>query len=504
MKSKVLRGCKFLVDFLREQDQYKFGYDLSVKEQSRGPRRVKQIKTLTGEVLCEASDMAKQFSEDFNAFNVEYQRINGQISKRCKQVETQAKKLAHQYFGLSTELDNLQKLILKKTEIPQFSNLYQRISDLVRMTGELSIHQGFMVNDALNAQFKYQREQGRTSFQEAFLLVQGSEFKFQRAQKILEQEKYRLFKKQDYESWQVQDPALIKELYKVRNNYEEAKHLMLPQRTQQVQELLDESQYFKQQLFNEVRRIIMLDYFASRENFLEVGEQYVNHMGKNLKQWHQFILFYSDINNARKEKDEQYKREQYVGEELDWKMLADNLTMFESQMEDLKDLRGFEDADNSMMMNQSIMAGPGGIGFMGDRGNEDPFQADNISVVQGYRTQSNYQQPQQQMQRSQSMTDGMPQQRSGSMNYRQGPPPSMGMGMGMGGSKDDFKPHPSMMGGNQGGFNNQFQQQQQMFDRQNSMPMQSRNSMAQPRTQALEADNMAEPLLQNFGGPQQQ
>lgn len=313
-----------------------------------------------------------------------------------------------------------------------------------------------MVNDALNAQFKYQREQGRTSFQEAFLLVQGSEFKFQRAQKILEQEKYRLFKKQDYESWQVQDPALIKELYKVRNNYEEAKHLMLPQRTQQVQELLDESQYFKQQLFNEVRRIIMLDYFASRENFLEVGEQYVNHMGKNLKQWHQFILFYSDINNARKEKDEQYKREQYVGEELDWKMLADNLTMFESQMEDLKDLRGFEDADNSMMMNQSIMAGPGGIGFVGNRDNEDPFQADNISMVQGYRTQTNYQQPQQQIQRSQSMTDGMPQQRSGSMNYRQGPPPSMGMGMGMGGSKDDFKPHPSMMGG-QGGFNDQFQ-----------------------------------------------
>jgi hypothetical protein len=41
MKSKVLRGCKFLVDFLKEQDQYKFGYDLSVKEQTRGPRKVK-------------------------------------------------------------------------------------------------------------------------------------------------------------------------------------------------------------------------------------------------------------------------------------------------------------------------------------------------------------------------------------------------------------------------------------------------------------------------------
>ena len=82
-------------------------------------------------------------------------------------------------------------------------------------------------------------------------------------------------------------------------------------------------------------------------------------------------------------------------------MLADNLTMFESQMEDLKDLRGFEDADNSMMMNQSIMAGPGGIGFGGDRGNEDPFNADNISMVQGYRTQTNYQQHSKQLKTSQ-------------------------------------------------------------------------------------------------------
>lgn len=99
----------------------------------------------------------------------------------------------------------------------------------------------------------------------------------------------------------------------------------------------------------------MLDYFSSRENFLEVGEQYVNHQGKIYKKWTEFIRYYSDINNARKEKDEQYRKEQYVGEELDWKMLADNLTLFESQIEDLKDLRGFDENDNTMMMNQSIM-----------------------------------------------------------------------------------------------------------------------------------------------------
>jgi hypothetical protein len=62
--------------------------------------------------------MAKSFSDGFLQFNSEYQRINNQISKRCKEIERVSKDLAHQYFGLSTELDNLQKLVLAKTEIP--------------------------------------------------------------------------------------------------------------------------------------------------------------------------------------------------------------------------------------------------------------------------------------------------------------------------------------------------------------------------------------------------
>lgn len=198
------------------------------------------------------------------------------------------------------------------------------------MTGELSVHQGFMINDSLNSQFKYQREQGRTSFMEAHLLVLGSDFKYEKQRKLLEQDKFKLFKKQDYEQWQIQDPALIKEVYKVRGNYEEAKQYMLPERTQRLTEMQDECQYFKQQLFNEVRRTIMLDYMSSRENFNDVGEQYTNHLNLNMKEWQKFISFYSDINNARKEKDDEYKREQFIGEELDWKMLADNLTLFQS------------------------------------------------------------------------------------------------------------------------------------------------------------------------------
>lgn len=53
----------------------------------------------------------------------------------------------------------------------------------------------------------------------------------------------------------------------------------------------------------------MLDYFASRENFLEVGEQYANHMNQILTEWSKFVAFYSDLNNARMEKDAEYNRE---------------------------------------------------------------------------------------------------------------------------------------------------------------------------------------------------
>lgn len=86
----------------------------------------------------------------------------------------------------------------------------------------------------------------------------------------------------------------------------------------------------------------MLDYLASVENFSDVGEQYSNHMSRNLLEWHKFVQFYSDLNNVRKTKDEEYKRDQFIGEEVDWKMLADNMTMFGSQINDLADMRGFD------------------------------------------------------------------------------------------------------------------------------------------------------------------
>lgn len=90
----------------------------------------------------------------------------------------------------------------------------------------------------------------------------------------------------------------------------------------------------------------MLDYLSSRDAFLDVGEQYINHLGQNIKEWHKFVLFYSDINNDRKSKDDEYKKEQFIGEELDWKMLADNLSLFKSEAENIKEMQGFDPDPN--------------------------------------------------------------------------------------------------------------------------------------------------------------
>ena len=113
---------------------------------------------------------------------------------------------------------------------------------------------------------------------------------------------------------------------------------MLSKKSKIVQEFCDESQYFKQQLFNEVRRVIMMDYMSSRENFLDVGEQYINHLTLNIKEWNKFVQYYTDTNNARKAKDDEYKRQQFIGEELDWKMLADNLSLFQTELNDIKEM----------------------------------------------------------------------------------------------------------------------------------------------------------------------
>lgn len=114
-----------------------------------------------------------------------------------------------------------------------------------------------------------------------------------------------------------------------------------------------ECEYFIQQLFNEVRRTIMLDYIGSREQFIEFGDQFSRHLNQVSESWIQFNEFYHDANNQRGSQDKEFEQNEYIGEELDWKMIAENMDLYKSELGDLQDMQGF-DLNISIVRDQSI------------------------------------------------------------------------------------------------------------------------------------------------------
>ena len=59
----------------------------------------------------------------------------------------------------------------------------------------------------------------------------------------------------------------------------------------------------------------MMDYAMAREHFIDIGEQIQRHLYDINNGWGQFLDFYTDLNNARKEIDENVEKTQ-IGEEL--------------------------------------------------------------------------------------------------------------------------------------------------------------------------------------------
>ena len=80
--------------------------------------------------------------------------------------------------------------------------------------------------------------------------------------------------------------------------------------------LEEESAFFTAQAYKEARRITMIDYAMAREHFVDLGEQMHRHIYDVNLGWGQFLDFYSDLNNARKENDEKYVERNYIGEEI--------------------------------------------------------------------------------------------------------------------------------------------------------------------------------------------
>lgn len=60
----------------------------------------------------------------------------------------------------------------------------------------------------------------------------------------------------------------------------------------------------------------MMNYASAREHFVDVGEQMQRYIFEINTGWGQFLEFYSDLNNARKEQDETFVEKNYIGEEI--------------------------------------------------------------------------------------------------------------------------------------------------------------------------------------------
>jgi len=115
--------------------------------------------------------------------------------------------------------------------------------------------------------------------------------------------KERLFKKKDISEWGVA-PDKMRQAMESMNDAETAFTFMLPNATKQVNYLAEESAYFTTQAFKEARRVTMADYTMAREHFVDMGEQMHRHIYEINLGWGQFLDFYSDLNNARKEQDD--------------------------------------------------------------------------------------------------------------------------------------------------------------------------------------------------------
>ena len=99
------------------------------------------------------------------------------------------------------------------------------------------------------------------------------------------------------QGWGIDNSDLLEKVVEMSKKFENVKEFILPEKQDGLQVLKDESEYFKQQLYNEVRRCVMLDYMNSRESFIDVGEQYTRHAQSSIEKWNTFIKYYHDSNN---------------------------------------------------------------------------------------------------------------------------------------------------------------------------------------------------------------
>ncbi len=63
MRSQILRGCDFVLDFLREPDVEKLRLKIMALQLETGPKTIYDFKTLNGEIDVVANATAKKFCD---------------------------------------------------------------------------------------------------------------------------------------------------------------------------------------------------------------------------------------------------------------------------------------------------------------------------------------------------------------------------------------------------------------------------------------------------------
>ena len=143
---------------------------------------------------------------------------------------------------------------------------------------------------------------------------------------------------------------------------------MLPKETKTVAYLSEESAFFTNQCWKEARRVIMMDYAMAREHFVDCGEQMHRHIYEINLGWGQFLDYYTDLNNARQEKDDSYAEQHYIGEEIiepddaDKSPYVRDRSLKEEEQQPQWEEAVEEDADNALAKTEEESASTGLLG----------------------------------------------------------------------------------------------------------------------------------------------
>lgn len=83
---------------------------------------------------------------------------------------------------------------------------------------------------------------------------------------------------------------------RVKSDPVEAYKFILPDTTSEVDGLKEEAEYFTNQVFKEMKRVVMMDYDLGRENFVDMGEMMLRLIYQMNIGWQEFLSFYTGLN----------------------------------------------------------------------------------------------------------------------------------------------------------------------------------------------------------------